>query len=770
MSPSLLAKNKKSEKLVKDARAAELRKDWDKALSLYEQAASLDPDTAYLLLLRRARFEAAQSHVDLGQKLRTEGKLEEALAEFQKAIFIDPSSSIALQEIKRTHDMLQKERGGPGSPNAGDRGLTPSQRSRKEMEDRISSLQAPPELRPVTRQISSLKMNNQPPKVLYETVGKLAGVNVVFDSQYSSQGKNYNVDLTNSNIDEALDYLSVLTKTYWKPITANTIFVTEDNRTKRLDYEDEVVRVFYVGNATSVQEFQEIATAVRTLADLRRVFTYNAMRAMVVRGTKAQVALAEKVIYDLDKPKAEVVVDVIVMEANSSRARDFALTIASAGKAGLNIPMVFSPRPGLGPTISSGGSSGSGSSSTSTSTGYVTLNNLPRLSSADWATTLPGALLNALLTDRSTRVLQSPQVRASDGMKVSLRLGDKIPYATGSFQPGVGSVGVSPLVSTQFNFADVGVNVDMTPQVHSQDEVTLHIEVEISTVRDRIDIGGVSQPIIGQRKSVADIRLKEGEVNILGGLSGSTYSKSVSGVPGIIQIPGVGQWLGSNSLQAETQELLIALVPHIVRSPDLNEQNLRAIASGTDQTVKLKYSSPDGLPSSAPPQAGAQTPVGVPGAAEPKPAEPKPAEAKPGAPRAFFNPGTLETNVGGVLSVPIQVENMEDLFAASPIRIKYDPTKLRLEDLVPGEFFSRDGLRVSSVKDIRNDSGDASITISRLPGSGGVKGAGSVALLRFLAIGAGPAKVTVTDLGLKNMRLEGINAGAAELNVNIKQQ
>jgi general secretion pathway protein D len=757
------ARNRKAEKLVKEGRAAEARKDWDKALELYDQALALDPaDAGYQLLARRTRFYAGQAHVDAAEKLRDEGKLEEALAEFQRALFIDPASSIALQEIKRTHEMIQKEKGAP-APKQSERGLTPAQKARREMEDRIASLQAPPELRPITRQISSLKMNNQPPKVLYETVGKLAGINVVFDSQYSAQGRSYNVDLANSNIEEALDYVAVLTKTYWKPISSNTIFVTEDNITKRRDYEDEVVRVFYVTNTTSVQEFQEIATAVRTLADLRRVFTYNAQRAMVVRGTKNQVALAEKVIYDLDRPKAEVVVDVIVMEANSSRTRDLALTIASAGKAGLNIPVVFQPRNAI--TRPSGSDTGGDT----TAQGFVRLNQLGRLSTADWATTLPGALLNALLTDRSTRVLQSPQVRASDGMKVSLRLGDRIPFATGSFQPGLGGVGVNPLVSTQFNFADVGVNVDLTPQVHSADELTIHVEVEVSTVRDRIDIGGVSQPIIGQRKSVADIRLKEGEVNILGGLSGAIDSRSVTGIPGLIQIPALGEYLGSNSVNRERSELLIALVPYIIRTPDVNEQNLRGILSGTDQIVRLKYAPPTN--GSAPPPGADQPGVPSPVVVEPKPTDqPKPAAPvpPPGAPRAFFNPAATETALGGVISIPLQVENVTDLFAASPIRVKFDPQQLRLEDIVPGEFFSRDGLRVSSVKDIRNDTGDATITINRLPGAGGVRGAGAVALLRFQAIGRGQSKVTVSELGLKNLRLENISVPPAELDVTVK--
>src|SRR5499427_2475414 len=218
----------------------------------------------------------------------------------------------------------EKQTGKAGGP---DRGLTPSEKAQKEEQKRLDSMLPPPELKPITRLITTLKMNNQPPKVLYDTVGKLAGINVVFDPQFQSQGKNYNIDLNNTSLEQAFDYLAVLTKTFWKPISSNTIFITEDNVTKRRDYEDNVVKVFYVKNATSVQEFQEIATAIRTVAEIRRVFTYNAQRAMIVRDTVDKVALAEKLVHDLDKPKSEVVVDVYVMEANSQRTRDLAATI-----------------------------------------------------------------------------------------------------------------------------------------------------------------------------------------------------------------------------------------------------------------------------------------------------------------------------------------------------------------------------------------------------------------------------------------------------------
>lgn len=771
---ALQAKNK-GDKLFKDGQAAEQRQDWDKALDLFQQALDEKPnDSQFMISMRRARFQAGQKHVNLGAKLRSQGKLEEALEEFQRALIADPSSAIAIQEMKRTQGMIDREKKQPGAIKPEERGMTPVEQARRESDDRLASILSPPELKPIVRQVGPLKINNQPPKVLYETVGKLAGVNVLFDAQYSPPSRNFNVDLSSSTAEQAFDYLAVLTHTFWKPVSSNAVFVTEDNPTKHRDYDDEVVKTFYVTNATSVQEFQEIAVAIRTVADIRRVFTYNAQKAMIVRGTLDAVALAEKLVHDLDKPKSEVVVDVIVMEANSSHTRDLAASLVNAaGQAGLRIPFVFTPRNPIltqGSTTTSGAGTGitgtgtgTGATTTTTTTSGVSLAQLGHISTNDFSTTLPGALLHLMMTDSKTKIRNSPQLRSSDGQKASLKIGDRIPYATGSFQPGVGTVGVSPLVSTQFNFAEVGVNVDITPQVHSPQELTLHVEVEVSSVRSYVDLGGISQPVIGQRKNTADLRLREGEVTILGGLSQLQDSRAINGIPGLVNIPALGKiFFGSENTNKERGELMIALIPHIVRTPDYTTENLRGIYAGNDNTIKLFY---------APRQEAAVVPVAqpIPG---PQPAAPKPTVpetlAAPGQPRISFTPGAVQASVSGVVTVTIQIENAADLFSGAPIRIKFDPAQLRLNDITPGDLFSREGNVVTSAKDIRNDAGEATLTLSRMPRAPGVSGSGTIATLNFVAVGKGSSTIAVVEAGLKNSQLQPLTVTLGEVPVTVQ--
>ncbi len=746
--PDLEARGRKAEKLLKLGRDAEARNDYDTALEYYEQALHLDPqDPAYQMGAHRVRFQASQKHVETGLKLKQAGQLEQALQEFQRAFSIDPGSGVSLQEIQRTNEALELKRKGP----PGDVPLTAVEKSRKESLAMIESLLPIPELKPITNQISSLKMNNQPPKVLYETVGKLAGVNVLFDPQMQP-GRNANLDLTNVTLDEALDYIALLTKTFWKPISGNAIFVTEDNVTKRRDYADEVVKVFYLKNPTSIQEFQEIVTAVRSVTDVRRMFTYNAQYAVMVRDEVDKVALVEKLFHDMDKPKAEVVVDLIVMEANSDKTRAFANTLVSGGVNGFALPISFS----RGSTTSTDATAGK----TTTTAGTVPLSGIGRLSSHDFTATLPGALLQAVMTDNSTRVMESPEVRASDGQKVSLKIGDKVPYATGSFQPGIGSVGVSPLVSTQFQFAETGVNLEITPHVHGTDEVTLHIIVDVSNVSRTVTIGGLDQPVISQRKNEADIRLRDGEVSLLGGLMQSQDTSAVSGIPGLTNIPVLGKYMfGANSRDKSRGELLVALIPHIVRTPDINVANLKSVAAGTDATVKLNYAPRKDEPAPTPPAAAAPaTPSSAPAA----PSTTVPA----GATRLLFNPGIVQAQLGSPVVVTLQIDNASDL-SAVPVRVKWDPKILRLNQVTPSGLLAQGNTNPPSL-DIRNDAGEAAIDISRVTGAPGINGSGALMQFTFTAVGKGATTIAVTDVNLKDSKQQPISASAPVLSVTVQ--
>ncbi|HVW86270.1 MAG TPA: secretin N-terminal domain-containing protein [Bryobacteraceae bacterium] len=790
------AKTRKGDKLRNDARAEELKGNFDHALELAEQAMEKDPsDPAYVLEVRRVRFEAGAAHVKAGQKLRAAGKLEEALAEFQKAYGIDPASDIAEQEIRRTKEMIDRAKTGGGSADTSlnpdeKKALTPSQLARREAQQRIDSLLPVPELRPLSNDLIDLKMMNKP-RVLFETVCKVAGVNVLFDPEYNQQQtiQQVQIDLSRTTLEEALDQIGFVTKSFWKPLSNNTIFVTVDNPTKRREYAEQVVKVFYLNNVTSAQEMQELLTVLRTVVDVQKVFNYTAQNALVVRAEADTMALVEKLVADLDKPRGECVIDVMVLEVSSSYMRSLAAAFAPTG---ITTNAVFAPRPGITTpgiqtsTPASGTTDPTVPVTTPAAGGSVTqipFSALGRISSADYSiTNLPGAQFEAVLNNSSTRILQSPQIRAADNAKASIKIGDKVPTATGSFQPGVAGVGVSPLVNTQFTFLDVGVNVDIQPRIHDNNEVSLHMELDVSQVKDRIDLGGVSEPEISQNKATADVRLKDGEVNLIGGIIQNTNSRATTGIPGLGSVPLIGKLFSAENVERNKTELVIAIIPHIVRGPDITSANLRGVAAGNQTQIKVGYAPRRSVvalpqqgvvtpPSTAAPPATAPPATAPPATAPPATAPPAPAgPPAPGGPaRVSFLPGaSVDTQLNQPVTVSLYAENVSDLISAAA-HLQYDPRILRINNILAGDLPQKNGTQLQPSKNILNDTGAADVSVSRGPNSGGVSGSGNLFTIVFQPVGRGNTSVSVSGFSLRGSTGQPIQSNTpTALSVNVR--
>jgi general secretion pathway protein D len=376
-----------------------------------------------------------------------------------------------------------------------------------------------------------------------------------------------------------------------------------------------------------------------------------------------------------------------------------------------------------------------------------------------------------------------------DNQKASLKIGEKEPVASGSFQSGVAGVGVNPLVNTQFTFIDVGVNVDLTPKVHENGEISMHVEVEISSVQSYVDLGGIQQPIIAQQKVIHDIRMKDGEVNLLAGLKQVQDSTTLSGIPGLSSIPVIKWLFSSKTVSKSSQELVIALIPHVVRRPDYTEEEMRGIAVGNATVVKLNYA-PDqpaeaepaqknpvppaaGTPRSAlmTPPAPATNPPSVPPATAPQanaPASAPPApRAAPAATTVTFVPDHFETIMGQSFNVNLTIANATDLFSA-PLQIKYDPKVLKLNDVVQGNLMSSDGQQPTFTKNIQNDTGEADITLNRLPGTGGVTGSGMLLTLSFTALARDSSSVSVPAFSPTNSQGQPISNSSPLLTVTVR--
>jgi general secretion pathway protein D len=841
------AKTKKGDKYLAEGKLHEAKKEWDAALESFEKAQSEDPtDPVYQVAAEKGRLEAAQAHVEKGMSVRGQGQLGDALTEFQKAYAINPGSMIALQELQETQQMILRERkrveqtGTEAPPEV--RALTPSQMAEKAELDKIDRMLPIPELRPMKPGLVDLKMTGKT-KVIFETLGKYAGINVLWDPEYNVPTHDgFTVDFDNSTLDQALDYIAVLSKSYWKPLSSNTIFVTNDNPTKRRDYEEQVLKTFYLHNVSGPTEMQEVVNAVRTVPELTKVFPDVAQYAIVVRGEADKVALAEKIVHDLDKPRPEVLLDILILETSTTFNKQLTAAIASTG---LNVPVNFTPTTAIQTATSTTSSTTSSTSTTttttpttttgttgttSTGTNSIPLSALGHLASSDFSITLPSALLNAVMSDAQTTVLQAPELRAVDNVKSSLNIGEREPTASGSFQPGVGGVGINPLVNTQFTYIDIGVNVEVLARVHSDSEVSMELLLNITSVTGDVNLGGINQPIIGQRKIQHSLRMKNGEVALIGGLVTRQDDKTITGIPGLQAIPLLGNLFKGSNVDHNKDDVIIIVIPHIIRAPSYTEENLRAIAVGNTQTVKLNYApkpadavvpepsaaasdaatAPVTPPAAAPSATTAPAtaaplpplsvrpsalPPGVPGGpggvimnAPPMPAPPAtapplpmpPATAPPGTgpPAAAqaapagkaelrFAPAPVQVAVGGTFTASLMVDNASDL-AAAPIQLVFDPKVLKLNDVTQGDLMGQLGISASLTKNIQNDAGAAAIQLNRPPGAPGVNGSGTLLTFNFSAIAPGSTQVTAPNVTLRNSQGAAAATGSPQLTVNVK--
>ena len=202
--------------------------------------------------------------------------------------------------------------------------------------------------------------------------------------------------------------------------------------------------------------------------------------------------------------------------------------------------------------------------------------------------TVGQATANFLLSDSDTKVLQNPSIRATDGQKADLKIGERIPVATGSYQTGAATAVVSSLVNTQFQYLDVGVEIEITPIVHYDRDVTLKIKIVSSQENGSSNIGGITEPIISQRTADQVVRLKEGEVNILGGFLQKQDLISIGGTPYLGELPILKYLFSSTQHQVTDDEIIFMLTPHVVRATDISPLNLQEIDTGTGTNVELR--------------------------------------------------------------------------------------------------------------------------------------------------------------------------------------
>jgi general secretion pathway protein D len=750
---------------------AEAHQDFDAAYEDYQHATTLRPnDIRYKTNFARLRYQAAASHVDRGRVVRESGDLNGALAQFQRALQIDPSNQAAKQEIDQVQQQLSTQ------PSTGPPPPTEQMSRQNEALANISSLSGPVELKPISTEPITLHMVEDV-KVIYQAIGKATGINVLFDPDYTS--KRIPVDLTNVSWADAFRIVGTLSGTFYKPVTSNTIFVAQNSTTKRRDLDEQAVQTFYITNAAAANDANELVVAIRNLLDPSvKIYLVPSQNAIVMRATPDELLIAQKLLNDLDRARPEVVVDVAILEVNRSVEHNLGITLPTS--------ITLTPQANPNTTTTNTGSTPTTGGTTTPSS--FTLNSLAHLNANNFAVGLGGGTVNALLSDLDTRILQNPSIRATDGQRAQLKIGQRIPIATGSYNAGV-STGVASIgVQTQFQYVDVGVNVDITPTVHYDREVTLKMHIEVTAHQGDSTISNVTEPIIAQNITDQVIQLKDGEPSLLSGLMTRQDTLNISGTPGIGELPLLKYFFSSRDKTVAKDEIVFLLVPHIVRESVLSHANTRAIDTGTGTSIELRHDPSLAATALEPanpvvrPRSTAQPTTAANAAnaiahqldqqAQPPtpPANNQPATQAPGAtgPPLSFTvvPQNANQSTGSTFQVAVMLSNAHDIFSV-PLQMKFNPAVLQLVNVDSGNLLSRDGQLVS-ISHRDDGAGLVAIATERPPNSKGVNGQGSVCTLTFKAIAAGDSDLTLIKVGAHNSAQANLPAVGSQAVVHVK--
>ncbi len=563
---------------------AEQHKQYDQAFAYFRQALELHPrKIRYILAFQRSRFEAALAHLHQGDTLRQAHHYNRALAQYHQALRIDPSNFVAAREYRQLRRQLLPAAAQP---------VTAQQQNA--IARRLALAAGPEELGPVSASPITLRLNADS-RIAYQTLARLAkpALNVLFDRNYSPAPVSLN--LRQVSLLEALRIIGLESHSFYTVVTPNTIYVASDNVANRQRLQQQVVKTFYLHNLTVPADITMLGQTLRSLLGITHLQAIPGQMAIVMRDTPDRVAVAQQIIDSLDQPPPEVLVDVRVLEVSRDFIRDLGIQPPTSVTVGLQ---------SANANTSSSSSTGTSTTSGTSSSAPLTFNDLRHLAGRNYSISIGQATLNMLLSDSHTHTLQEPQLRAIQGVKASEKIGERIPVATGSFQPGIGGVGINPLVNTQFNYQSVGVNMSMTPFIHPNNDITLKTHVEISSVLSYTNIGGISEPIIGQRIYQSTIDLKNGESNVLSGILTTQNIKNLNGIPGLGQIPLLKYLFSTTHIEHQRDEILIVMTPHIIRPWEISRQAARVIDTGTQNNVYLHV-----LPASS----MTMTPPGTPG-------------------------------------------------------------------------------------------------------------------------------------------------------------
>jgi general secretion pathway protein D len=754
--------------------------DWDAAVEQYRKAIQEDPENVqYKISYERAMLSAAGIHIDAARLAEARGQLDEALREFRRASEFDPSNRALAAKVldleRKIRDQIEASRPRP---------------SASQLRQTARAGAAPPLfnfdsiVQPIRFQQASLRD-------IFNFVGEATGINVTYDSTY--QDRVYTVSLQEVTLEQALQQIVSANGLFYKVMNPKTIMIIPDNAQKRAQYEEQVIVSFPLSYIDSQELAQTINQVIRPVGQaLAPAVTANkGTNTVTIRATTSMMAIIERMIETLDKPRAEIVVDVQILEVSRTRAKQYGLDLGTYA-----INAVFSPE--VDPRIAGGGTTNPDTGTTLNPRPF-NLNTITRgVSTSDFYLAVPSAVVRFLETDSETKVIAKPQLRGAEGSDLKLNLGEDIPVPSTTFTPlAQGGANFNPL--TSFTYRPVGVTVQMTPRVSIEGDIQLKLMIESSNLGAGITIAGQELPSFGSRRVETDLRLREGESTLLAGLLQEQQRRQLSGLPWVMHLPVIKQLFSNNDQSIQQSDVVMLLTPRIVRSREFTANDLGPIYIGTQSNLGLSGPPPligqAAAPAAEPAQgAAAPAPAGVapagavpppgeaaapPAAAPPAGAPPAPAPAppqgttappipapQPGAnvspvplpPQGAPVPGPTSASAGQIVMsvpgpefrlgggpylVPVSITGASQLSGIT-LTITYNPAVIRLVNVQEGSFMRAGGVGASFSQQPDPVAGRVDIAIVRRGDVTGVAGTGLLAGLLFEPVASGPANLAVT--------------------------
>lgn len=519
------------------------------------------------------RDEQIRELVKLGDQQRGKGDLETAKLTYERALKMDAGNDVvlnALKGLKQDARYVQLLTDGEGFLDQGNfeqaleraaQALQESPKNQRALKLKDSATDAKVAagisrakalaLRTTLDTLVTLQFSDATLKSVFESLSKSTSLNVLFDRDVKQDAKS-TVFVTNVSVSDAIDLLLMQHQLRKRVINGNTLLIYPANAAKVDEYEDLYIKTFQITNA----DIKYLATMLKTMLKLKELSADEKTGILVIRDTAESLRMAERLIAAHDVPDPEIMLEVEVLEVGESRDSSLGIT------------------PPTSLTISTPGSTAA--PMTAGALGRFNLGNLN-------VTPLSGTL-NFKLSDTDARILASPRIRARNKEQAKIMIGDRVPTITNTVTPiNTGS----SVVTGNVTYQDVGLKLEFEPQVYADNEVGIKISLEVSNIaKEFTDTNGGRSYQIGTRNASTNLRLKDGETQILGGLITDEDRNTAAKLPGLGHIPVVGRLFGNNSGTSNRTEIILAITPRIVRNLAVRTPDVKNIFSGTFNVVR----------------------------------------------------------------------------------------------------------------------------------------------------------------------------------------